>query len=89
MSDSREELMTSAPSQDIVERTACRVCGSSALESVMDLGDQAIAGVFPPRGSAQPPRYPLELMRCRADHDPNACGLVQLRNSVCSHLLYY
>ena len=80
--------MTSAPAQDIVERKACRVCGSTSLESVMDFGDQAIAGVFPPRGSAQPPRYPLELVRCRADHDPDGCGLVQLRHSVSSHLLY-
>src|SRR4051812_39264492 len=80
--------MTPARSQDIVERTACRVCGSTALESVMDFGEQAIAGVFPPRGSAPPPRYPLELMRCAADSDPDACGLVQLRHSVSSHLLY-
>lgn len=80
--------MTPAPSHDIVERTACRVCGSTALESVMDFGEQAIAGVFPPRGSASPRRYPLELVRCAADRDAEACGLVQLRHSVSSHLLY-
>jgi SAM-dependent methyltransferase len=80
--------MGGAPHQDIVERTQCRVCGSSSLQSVMDFGEQAIAGVFPPRGSMRSPRYPLELVRCRADEQPDACGLVQLRHSVSSHLLY-
>src|SRR4051812_45469867 len=80
--------MTTTSKQDIVERTECRVCGSSSLQAVMDFGEQAIAGVFPPRGSQTPPRYPLELVRCRADELPDACGLVQLHHSVSSHLLY-
>lgn len=80
--------MTPATNQDIVERTACRVCGSAGLEALIDFGDQAIAGVFPPRGSEKPPLYPLELVRCRADAGEDACGLVQLRHSVSSHLLY-
>ena len=62
--------MSAPPHQDIIERTECRVCGSSALQPVMDFGEQAIAGVFPPRGSQSPRRYPLELVRCPADQLP-------------------
>lgn len=76
------------PRPGIAERTSCRVCGSSDLESVMDFGEQAIAGVFPPKGSPAPPTYPLELVRCRADAGDDHCGLVQLRHSVDSNLLY-
>lgn len=54
----------------------------------MDFGEQAIAGVFPPRGSGQPPRYPLELVRCSPASQADACGLLQLRHSVESSLLY-
>ncbi len=79
-------MTSSSPQTGVAERTECRVCGSSPLEPVMDLGAQAIAGVFPPQGSPAPPTYPLELVRCRADD--GGCGLVQLRHSVDSHLLY-
>jgi hypothetical protein len=54
----------------------------------MDFGEQAIAGVFPPRGSGQPPQYPLELVRCSPSSQADACGLLQLRHSVDSSLLY-
>src|SRR5690348_6994556 len=80
--------MTSTDLSGVVERTRCRVCGSADLEPVMDFGDQAIAGVFPPRGTTDVPVFPLELVRCRADRDESSCGLLQLRHSVDSSLLY-
>lgn len=80
--------MTSTDLSGVVERTHCRVCGSADLESVMDFGSQAIAGVFPPRGTSDVPVFPLELVRCRADRDESSCGLLQLRHSVDSSLLY-
>jgi hypothetical protein len=54
----------------------------------MDFGEQAIAGVFPPRGSGESPQWPLELVRCSPTSGGDACGLLQLRHSVDSSLLY-
>ncbi len=53
----------------------CRVCGSSALESVLHLGDQALTGVFPRHKGQAVTRGPLELVKCTG-----VCGLVQLRH---------
>jgi SAM-dependent methyltransferase len=55
---------------------ACRACGSRALESVLDLGEQALTGVFPTHKGQAVTRGPLELVKCTG-----ACGLVQLRHS--------
>ncbi|MGY3265906.1 class I SAM-dependent methyltransferase [Lysobacter sp. HA35] len=53
----------------------CRISGSNHLVSVLDLGTQALTGVFP-RSTAQPvTRGPLELVWC-----PDS-GLLQLRHS--------
>ena len=58
---------------------ACRVCGSTALQSVLDLGVQALTGIFPRTKDAGLTRGPLELVKCVGGAD--ACGLVQLRHS--------
>lgn len=55
--------------------TRCRVCGNSNLETVVDLGRQALSGRFPRIGTADPPVAPLELVRCTGR---GCCGLVQL-----------
>jgi NDP-4-keto-2,6-dideoxyhexose 3-C-methyltransferase len=62
--------------------TSCRICGSGNLESVVDLGPQALSGIFPNREEPDPPRIPLELLRC------TDCGLVQLAHSVTPAALY-
>jgi len=54
----------------------CRICGSSDLHGAIDLGPQALTGRFPAAGEPDPPKAPLELLRC------GECGLVQLRHSV-------
>ena len=59
----------------VTELSACRLCGSSALEQVLDLGEQALTGVFPASPEEDPPRAPLELVRCRS------CTLLQLAHS--------
>jgi len=53
----------------------CRVCGSTDLQSVVDLGVQSLTGVFPRTADAQLTRGPLEVVRCTGD-----CGLVQLHH---------
>jgi novobiocin biosynthesis protein NovU/D-mycarose 3-C-methyltransferase len=53
--------------------TACRVCGGTGFDPVVDLGETPLANAFvPPEGDRTEPRIPLEAVRC------TACGLVQL-----------
>ena len=56
----------------------CRVCGSTCLELVLDLGKQMLTGVFPRAQGARVTVGPLQLVKCMAD---DGCGLVQLAHS--------
>ncbi|GAC1441642.1 MAG: class I SAM-dependent methyltransferase [Mycobacteriales bacterium] len=58
-----------------VPTKTCRVCGSAELHQVLDLGEQALTGVFPALGDPDPSAGPLELGLC-----PD-CGLVQLMHT--------
>ncbi|NEE12847.1 methyltransferase, partial [Streptomyces sp. SID7499] len=55
----------------------CRACGNSELLPVLDLGPQALTGVFPRSRDEDVPQVPLDLVRC----SPGGCGLVQLRHT--------
>lgn len=61
---------------------ACRVCGTTSLLPVLDLGMQAIGNAFRRIGDPRPPLAPLELVRCAG------CSLVQLRHSVDADRMY-
>ena len=80
--------------KDVVEsvavRTTCRICGSSPLTPVIDLGDQCIAGAFrrPDATEMPEPKLPLQLVRCDPVAQQGACGLVQLRHTVPGSALY-
>jgi hypothetical protein len=71
-------------------RTSCRICGSTQLAPVIDLGDQCIAGAFADPGGSDPVKrlVPLELVRCDMTADQDACGLVQTRHTVPGSILY-
>jgi NDP-4-keto-2,6-dideoxyhexose 3-C-methyltransferase len=56
----------------------CRVCDSTFLEPVLDLGEQMLTGVFPRAREAQVTSGPLRLVKCTAD---DGCGLLQLAHS--------
>ena len=58
----------------------CRICGNTELDSLLDLGMQALTGVFPTEHNAAVPVGPLELVKCR-EEGPETCGLVQMRHS--------
>ncbi len=60
------------------EASACRLCGGAEFASVMDLGEQALTGVFPGSRDQRVDAGPVELVRCAAG---GGCGLVQLRQS--------
>jgi SAM-dependent methyltransferase len=64
------------------EITACRICGSHELASVLYLGEQCLTGVFPKTPDESLARTPLELMKC------SSCGLVQLHHNFELSLLY-
>lgn len=67
------------------EITTCRICGSTHLDSILDLGNQALTGVFP-RGDTPVPAGPIELVKCV--ESAGGCGLVQLRHSYAPGLIY-
>jgi C-methyltransferase C-terminal domain/Putative zinc binding domain/Methyltransferase domain len=57
----------------------CRICGNTELEEVLDLGNQALTGVFPSTRSQQITIGPLKLVKCVAGRQH--CGLLQLQHS--------
>ena len=60
----------------------CRICGSTELLPLLDLGEQAIANAFHHPGEKDPQKAPLELLRCAG------CSLVQLGHSVDTDRMY-
>jgi NDP-4-keto-2,6-dideoxyhexose 3-C-methyltransferase len=66
----------------------CRGCGNTNLVSVLDLGVQALTGVFPRRRDEPVHSGPLELLKCVANSTEDTCGLVQLRQRYDPSLLY-
>ncbi|AXY74002.1 class I SAM-dependent methyltransferase [Paraflavitalea soli] len=74
----------------IKTRTTCRVCGSSSLKNVIDLGPQYLQGSFIKPGKEMPStrKIPCTLVRCNPEQDENACGLLQMEHSVPPEILY-
>ena len=74
----------------IRKRTTCRVCGSSSLKKVIDLGPQYLQGSFVKPGKEMPSTRKIDctLVRCNPEKDENACGLLQMEHSVPSEILY-
>src|SRR5262245_46113976 len=62
--------------------TACRVCGTADLVTVLSLGMQALTGVFPRSPGSGVTAGPLELAWCAR------CGLLQLRDSYDPNEMY-
>lgn len=57
----------------------CRICGNTQLETVLDLGEQMLTGVFPREKNAQVTTGPLRLVKCTGDDQ--VCGLLQMEHS--------
>lgn len=75
--------MTIAENMAITVCTECRICGNRTLLPVLDLGTQALTGIFPGPGQVVP-TAPVELVRC----SPDGCGLLQLRHTADLSLMY-
>lgn len=74
----------------LIHRKTCRVCGSSALTKVIDLGEQYLQGSFVKPGKEIPPsrKIPMSLVRCDPTKDEQACGLLQMEHTVPPEILY-
>jgi NDP-4-keto-2,6-dideoxyhexose 3-C-methyltransferase len=60
------------------ESDRCRICSNRELVPILDLGEQALTGVFPRSAVERVTRGPPQLVKCHGD---GRCGLVQLRHS--------
>jgi len=74
----------------LISRKTCRVCGSSSLRPVIDLGEQYLQGSFIKEGKEMPPmqKIPCRILRCDPQTDEKACGLLQMEHSVPPAVLY-
>ncbi len=74
----------------LIHRKTCRVCGSSALTKVIDLGEQYLQGTFVKPDEELPSmrKIPMALVRCDPTRDEHACGLLQTINTVPPSILY-
>lgn len=61
------------------ELKACRICGNTHLEQVLDLGEQTLTGVFPSKRDQVITKGPLRLVKCIGKE--GCCGLLQLAHS--------
>ena len=61
------------------EISHCRICGNQQLVEVLDLGTQALTGVFPRTRTQQVTTGPLRLVKCTGDRE--VCGLLQLQHT--------
>lgn len=67
------------------EITECRICGNKNLENILDLGVQAMTGIFPnPWENIE--SGPLALVKCKWD---NCCGLLQLKHNYDLEIMYW
>lgn len=74
----------------LVHRKSCRICGSTALTKVINLGEQHLQGSFIKPVKELPPmrKIPCGLVRCDPTIDENACGLLQMAHTVPPAILY-
>jgi 2-polyprenyl-3-methyl-5-hydroxy-6-metoxy-1,4-benzoquinol methylase len=74
----------------LTHRKTCRVCGSTALSPVIDLGKQHLQGSFYKPDKQVPPMRMIDctLVRCDPTRDEKACGLLQMVHSVPPEILY-
>lgn len=74
----------------LIHRKTCRVCGSTALTPVINLGDQYLQGSFVKPGKEMPPmrKISTSLVRCDPMRDEKACGLLQMEFTIPPEVLY-
>lgn len=66
----------------------CRICGNPQLAPILSLGEQSLTGLFPRSANDAITIAPLELVKCTPANGTRTCGLVQLRHSFDSNVMY-
>ncbi len=66
----------------------CRICHNPNLVSILDLGTQALTGIFPRSIDEYVPEAPIELVKCHDGGKSQCCGLLQLRHTYNCQKLY-
>jgi NDP-4-keto-2,6-dideoxyhexose 3-C-methyltransferase len=64
----------------------CRACGNTELVPILDLGLQALTGIFPKAEEPDPASGPLELVKCHGSAE--VCQLVQLKHQYDGSQMY-
>lgn len=74
----------------LIYHDKCRICHSSNLVKVIDLGEQYLQNVFikPNLPAPTTRKIPTVLLRCDPSKDNGACGLLQLSHTVPAEILY-
>jgi len=70
--------------------TKCRICDNENLETVLDLGEQYLSGVFP-NAPEMEHKSSLKLVKCREQHSDSmrpSCGHLQLEETFSSDVMY-
>jgi NDP-4-keto-2,6-dideoxyhexose 3-C-methyltransferase len=70
------------------EIACCRACGNADLAPVLDLGEQALTGIFPKSRGESVRRMPLQLVKCLDGKEAGRCGLLQLRHTADAKEMY-
>ena len=70
------------------EIQCCRICGNQNLDSILELGNMALSGVFPKTVEEEVPEGPLTLVKCVESSNGDFCGLVQLRETYNPDMMY-
>jgi len=65
----------------------CRICGNKNLVEILNLGEQALTGVFPKKNE-EVESGPLEIVKCFSEETASSCGLVQLKHDYKMEKLY-
>lgn len=66
----------------------CRICDNPRLEPILDLGMQALTGVFPRTAEEAVTSGPLQLVKCHGARGGEQCGLVQLAHNYSPSEMY-
>jgi len=74
------------PTPHIKAISACRVCGNTKLEEILSLGDLYVSAFVNDEEHADLEPYPLTLLLCA--EQSGGCGLLQLKHTVPSELMY-
>lgn len=69
----------------IIAHTNCRLCGKDQLKQILSLGEHYVIN-FLERPDQEKIKAPYDLVLC--DKDDGGCGLLQLKHTVSSELLY-